>query len=313
MTLQFLNASLEKLVSNLAKQGVEKFKVLKRYFEVEKLPLLLRKGVYPYEYVDSFEKFSETQLPPKSSFFNTLKNENISEEDYEHAKNVFEQFGCCSLGEYHDLYVKTDVCLLADIFESFRSICLNYYKLDAAHFYTSPGLSWQACLNMTQVELELLTDIDVHLFFESALRGGVSVISNHYSKANNKYLADFKLDEPSKYIIYLDANNLYGWAMSQPLPKDSFAWLSEHEFDGVDIANVPDDNEIRYVFEVDLDYPVDLHDLHSDFPLCPEKMNVRDKMLSTYCQQLKENLALKEPSTEKLVPNLHDKTRYILH
>ena len=122
--------------------------------------------------------------------------------------------------------MKSDVLLLADVFENFRGICLNYYKLDSAHFYTAPGLSWAACLKMTKVELELLTDVDMHLFIEEGLWGGISVICNRYSKANNKYLPNFSLDEESKYIIYLDANNLYGWAMSQPLPVDSFAWLT---------------------------------------------------------------------------------------
>ena len=112
------------------------------------------------------------------------------------------------------------------------------------------GLSWAACLKMTKVELELLTDVDTHLFIEEGLRGGISVICNRYSKANNKYLPDFRLDEESKYIIYLDANNLYGWAMSQPLPMDSFAWLTEDEFDGLDISNVSDDSDIGYILEV---------------------------------------------------------------
>ena len=157
----------------------------------------------------------------------SYKDEHISEEDYAHAQNVFKQFGCHFLGDYHDLYVKLDVLLLADVFENFREICLNYHKLNPAHFYTAPGLSWAACLKMTKVELELLTDVDMHLFIEEGIRGGISVICNRYSKANNKYLPNFRQDEESKY-----ANNLYGWAMSQPLPMDSFAWLKEDEFDG---------------------------------------------------------------------------------
>ena len=122
-SLQFLNASLERLVSNLAKEGVGKYRVLNRYIDDEKVPLLLRKGIYPYEHFDSFSKFSETCLPPRSEFFNSLKDEHISEEDYAHAQNVFKQFGCHSLSDYHDLYVKSDVLLLADVFENFREIC----------------------------------------------------------------------------------------------------------------------------------------------------------------------------------------------
>ena len=185
--------------------------------------------------------------------------------------------------------------------------------MDPAHFYTAPGLSWGACLKMTNVELELLTDIDMHLFIEGGLRGGISVICNRYSKANNKYLPNFRPDEESKYIMYLDANNLYGYVMSQSLPIDSFAWLSKDKVDELDISNVSDDSDIGYILEVDLVYPPEVHDLHSDFPLAPQKMKVTDEMLSPYFQQLKEDLDLKEPSIAKLVPNLYDKTRYILH
>ena len=141
-SLQFMNASLEKLVSNLAKEGDGKFHVLKKYTPVEKVPLLLRKGVYPYEYVDSFQKFQQTNLPPIEAFFSTLRNEGISVENYVHAQTIFAEFQCQSLGDYHDLYMKSDVLLLADVFQNVRDICLNYYQLDPAHFYTSPGLSW---------------------------------------------------------------------------------------------------------------------------------------------------------------------------
>ena len=139
------------------------------------------------------------------------------------------------------------------------------------------------------------------------------VISNRFSTANNKYLPNFKPDEESTFIIYLDPNNLYGYAMSQPLPTEGFAWLSEEEFNELDVLSIPDENEVGYILEVDLEYPTELNDLHSDFPLCPEKVKVTDEMLSSYCQQLKENLGLKEPSIAKLIPNLNDKWRYILH
>ena len=230
--------------------------------------------------------------------------------------NLNYKFTKCIPVAFHNLknlYITTNVLLLADVFENFRDICLLYYKLDPMHFYTAPGLSWAACLKMTNVELELLTDVSMHLFIEAGLCGGISVICNRYSQANNKYLPNFRPDEESTFIIYLDANNLYGYAMSQPLLMDSFAWLSEEEFDGLDILNVSENSDIGYILEVDLEYPTELHDLHSDFPLCPEKVKITDDMLSPYCQQLKEDLGLKESSIDKLIPNLHNKTRYILH
>ena len=207
-SLQFMNASLEKLVSNLAKEGDVKLRVLQKYTAAEKVPLLLRKGVYPCEYISSFQKFQETDLSPKEAFFSTLRNEGISLEDYTHTQTVFTEFECQSVGDYHDLYLRSDVLLLADVFENFRDICLNYYKLDPAHFYTSPGLSWQAYLRMTNIELELLTDPDMYLFIEEGLRSGISMISNRYSKANNPYIAGYDKDQKTNYIMFLDANNI---------------------------------------------------------------------------------------------------------
>ncbi|GFV94213.1 uncharacterized protein TNCV_1136681 [Trichonephila clavipes] len=226
-----------------------------------------RKGCYPYEYFDSFSKFYETQLPPQSAFFNSLTNENVSREDYEYAHDIWNIFQMHTLGDYHDLYVTVDVLLLSDIFENFRTLCQNYYKIDPCHTYTAPGLAWQACLKMTKVRLELLTDIDMHLFIEKGIRGGVAMISHRYAKANNAYLSNYDSSLPSSYIIYLDANNLYGWAMSQHLPTHDFSWTDED----VNFMNVPDDSEIGYIFEVDLEYPDELHDLHNCYPLAPEK------------------------------------------
>ena len=203
--------------------------------------------------------------------------------------------------------------MLADVFENFRDICLNYYKLNPAHFYTSPGLSWQACLRMTKIELELLMDPDMYLFIEEGLRGGISMISNRYSKANNPYIAGYDKDQKTNYIMYLDANNLYGHAMSQPLPEGGFVWLNEGEIIDLDLTNIADDSEEGYFLEVDLEYPHHLHDLHSDYPLAPEKIKVTTDMLSPYCQQLASDLHLKPGSVSKLVPNLNDKTTYIVH
>ena len=142
----------------------------------------MRKGIYPYDYMDSWSRFDETCLPPKEAFYSALVESNISDSDYEHAKNVWTTFGCQNLGDYHDLYLKTDVLLLADVFEIFRKTCMNQYGLDPAHYYSSPGLSWDALLKKTNVTLELLTDYDMHLFIEKGLRGGISMSSKRYVK-----------------------------------------------------------------------------------------------------------------------------------
>ena len=179
---------------------------------MKNLNFLIRKEVYPYEYMDSWERFDETKLPPIEKFYSSLLGSNISPEDYEHAIKVWKTFKCKTLGDYHNLYLKTDVNLSADVFEQFRNICLQQYKLDPANYYTSPGLSWDALLKKTNVNLELLTDSDMHLLVERGLRGGISMVSNRYAKANNPLLEKFDPNKKSSYIMYLDANNLYGWA-----------------------------------------------------------------------------------------------------
>ena len=282
-SFKFMSTSLESLVNNLPDDA---FNNLERYNTDDKLSLVKRKGVYPYEYMDSLERFKENKLPPKEAFYSRLTGEGISDEDYEHAEKVWKVFGMKTLQDYHDLYNVTDVLLLADVFENFRNICLDNYKLDPAHYFTAPGLAWDACLKITGVELELLSDIDMLLMIEKGIRGGVSMISNRYGKANNKYMGEsFNEKEPSKYIQYLDANNLYGWAMSKPLPTHGFKWMKVDELKTWELHPC--------ILEVDLEYPKNLHDLHNDYPLAPEQIMVN--------------------KTSKLIPNLGDKKKYVLH
>ena len=189
---------------------------------LNKFILLLRKGVYPYEYMDTWERFDERLLPSKESFYSNLNMENIDDIDYRHGNNVFKRFKLKNLGEYHDLYVQSDTLLLADVFENFRNTCLKVHELDPAHFLLLPGLAWQACLKKTNVKLELLTDYNMLLMVEEGIRGGICHAIHRYAKANNRYMENYNKNEESLYIQYLDANNLYGWAMSQKLPVNNF-------------------------------------------------------------------------------------------
>ena len=158
--------------------------------DLNKFILLLRKGIYPYEYMDNWERFNETLLPTKESFYSNLNMGNIENIDYRHGNNVFKIFELNNLGEYHNLYVQSDTLLLADVFENFRNKCLEVYELDPAHFLSLPGLTWQACLKKTNIELELLTDYDMLLMVEEGIRGGICHSKHRYAKANNKYMKD---------------------------------------------------------------------------------------------------------------------------
>ena len=177
---------------------------------LNKFVLLLRKGVYPYEYMDSWERFNETSLPAKESFYSELDLEDISDKDYSHARKVWDVFETKNIGEYHDLYVQTDTSLLADIFEKFRDKCIETYGLDPSYFLSAPGLAWQACLKMTNVDLELLTDIDMLLMTESGIREGMCQSIHRYAKVNNKYMKNYNKNDSKSFLMYLDANNLYG-------------------------------------------------------------------------------------------------------
>ena len=227
-SLQFMGSSLERLAGNLSE---ERFIYTHEYFSnEEQFQLMKGKGVYPYDYMDSFGKFDDTVLPQREDFYSLLNDENISDDDYKHAKDVWNTFNLKNMGEYHNLYLRSDVLLLADVFENFRVACLKNYQLDPAHYVSSPGLSWDALLKMTGINLELLTDIDKQLFIEKGMRGGISIITHRYAKANNPYMKFYNPEDDTSYIMYLDANNLYGWAMIQPLPYGGFRWVEPKHY-----------------------------------------------------------------------------------
>ena len=304
----FLSSSLGQLVANTPKQNLS---ITRLYIKQAMFNLITRKGVYPYEYMDSFDRFEETQLPPKEKFHSSLSQENISEEDYKHAQQVWDTFSCKSLKDYHDVYLGSDVLLLADVFENFRQTALSTYKLDPAHYLTLPGYSWDALLKCTNVSLELITDPDMYLFIEKVLRGGISMVSHRHARANNPQMENYDPEQPTSFLQYLDANNLYGWAMSQPMPTRNFDWVDYSE----KLLDTPPDSSTGYFLEVDLEYPASLHTEHNDYPLAPEQMAVTKDMMSPYQQKLVEDLELGAASfnCKKLVPNLMSKQRYVLH
>ena len=244
--------------------------------------------------MDECNKFNEKVLPSKESFYSNLTLENITKTDYTHANNVFKKFNINNLGEYHDLYVRSDTLLLADISENFRQSCLKNYELDPAHFVSLPGLAWQACLKKANVQLELLTNYDMVLIIEEGIRGGICHAMQRYAKANNKYMKDYDTKKKSSYIQYLDGNNLYGKAMTEKLPVRGFRWMDDISKMDEDFVKGYNKNDIKgYILEVDVDYPNKLQNLHSDLPFLPERMVINN--------------------TQKLVCNLNDKKNYVVH
>ncbi|XP_070153677.1 uncharacterized protein [Polyergus mexicanus] len=290
---KFLSTSLEKLASFL---NNDKLQILKSKFQnllTEEFNLLTRKGVFPYEYIDCVDKLHDTCLPPRESFYSSLTGDTVSESNYAHAENVWKRFSVRTLGVYSDLYLKTDVLLLADVFENFRNKCIESYGLDPAYYYTLPGYTWDAMLKHTNITFELLTDIDMVMFIERGIRGGLSQCSDRYARANNKYMTSYDPSKSSSYIIYFDINNLYGWAMCQSLPYADFRWVDD--ISDFDVSAIASDSTTGYILEVDLEYPQHLHDAHANLPFCP----TRDKPPGK--------------RQDKLLATLYDKKRYVIH
>ena len=332
-SFSFITASLEKLVSMTKYDNTDekerskwvlrdnwqsnfRYSSKKDIIKTEKcLDLLTEKGVYPYDYMNAFDKFNDEQLPSKEQFYSRLTEEDITNDDYTKAKQIWKHFDIKNMGEYHDLYLKTDVLLLTDVFENFRDMCLSYYGLDPVYYYTLPNFAFDAMLKLTGIEIDLVYNQEMYEMIEAGLRGGMTQTTCKKVEANNKYMgSDYDKNKASSYINYLDANNLYGLSMIQKLPYRSLKWDDKITED--DIINY-DNGRTGYILEVDLEYPKELHDLHNDYPLAPEVMNVKSNMLSEKQVEIYKLInGSKEPKdekTKKLILNLNDKSKYVVH
>ena len=243
--------------------------------------------------MDSWKRFNEISLPDKESFDSEVNNEGITDEDYAHAQKLWKVFGIKNLGEYHDLYVQCDTLLLAEVFENFRDKYLDIYQLDPAHFLSAPGLAWQACLKKTGVKLELLTDNDMLLMFEDGTRREMCHAIYRYAKANNEYMKNYDENTESSSLEYLDANNLYGWAMSQKLPVGEFEWIHPEDYTEEIIKNYDENDDYGATLEVDIEYPKNLRMLLSDLPFLSERMKIN--------------------KCAKLTCNIQNKKNYVIH
>lgn len=314
-SFQFMATSLDNLAKNLK---IDDFKVIKHIFDISfkgkdntnNYYYATKKMIYPYDYMDSISKFSETKLPDKDNYKDSISMREISDEDYKYCQKIWEVFNIKNLGQLQDLYVMSDTAILADIFENFRKISLEYYGLDPAHYMSAPGLGWDAALKMTGIELELLTDQNMHIFFERQIRGGISIVSKRQVKANNIYmLDDYNPDKESSYIFKGDVNALYSTAMQDKLPVSNFRWASDKEVKDFNIDEFYEDGDIGATLEVDLTYPENLHNLHNDIPLAPENRYIDYTMLSKYCKSF--NPGIKDRS-KKLTTTFYDKIKYVI-
>lgn len=292
-SFRFLGASLDELASTLPQDKFQNLKSVFSNLNDSSLKLLTRKGVFCYDYIDSLEKLNEPNIPTIKDFYNKLNDCELSQEEYDHAQTVFNHFHLNSLGEYSDLYLKTDVMLLTDIFENFRDKAHKTYGLDPAWYYTMPGYTWNCMLKYTECKLETIQDVDMLLFIEHGIRGGICQCCNRYAEANNKYLPNYNPGKQSSYLLYLDVNNLYGWAMCQSLPYGGFEWIENT--DNFDVNCIADDAPEGCILEVDLEYPKELHKTHKDLPFCAEHQVPPGSKLP------------------KLMSTLYPKKKYVIH
>ena len=321
---RLMASSLDSLVQNLPS---DQFTLLEHHFKdwpESSVQLLKQKEFFPYCYIDNFTKLKETTLPPREKWMNSLQQYQVSvtEDEYKHALEVFEKFQCETIEDYYSLYLKTDVFLLAAIMLCFRKVCYETYGLDCCQYYTASNLSVVAMLKLCKAHLRLLKEREQFDMVEGLIRGGVSSIYNkRLAVANNKDLPNFNPKAPSTFIVMIDANNLYAGVMEKfPLPLNNFEFTDgnwDPEIEKAFIQSVletPDDSDIGYILEVDLSYPVELHDLHSDFPLAPTKQKVDACWLGNYQEELLNDMQMNAPpSSNKLIQTSFPKKNYILH
>lgn len=306
--------SLSQLVEGIADDD-SNFKLLYGKFGPN-AKYLKRKGIFPYDFLDSFEKLKESSLPGKEQFFNKLTNEPVSDSDYKYAIKMFKKFNCKTMLDYTMLYLTTDCYLLAIVFEQFRQLSLNYYGLDPLYFYSCPGLAFNAALKHTKIELELLTDYEMFNFLERGIRGGISVISQRYSKACNQYTSKkvFGPKDPQKYIFYIDSNNLYGGSLCGNIGYSGFKWVDEKDFYRFDPRTCEKIEGRGAIFEVSLLYPESLHDKHNCYPLCPEKRAVHFNELSPFQKQIVRTSSMHYNDKQtKLLAHFYPRENYIVH
>ena len=312
---QFLSESLAVLVQNLMDKGPDHFVYVNKFIkDDEQRELLKQKGIFPYNYMKDVRVLRKKHLLKKEEFFNDLTCQHITKDEYDFAQKVWDRFSCKTFQDYMEIYLLEDCLLLCDVFENFRSNCLQQYNIDPCYYFSAPHFTFDAFLRHSSLTLELLSDINQYLFIIKGIRGGMSMVSKRHAVTNNKYVEGYNSSKSSSFILYLDANNLYGRAMQEYLPWKNFEWMSPHQLNYDFIKRLEPEGEVGCIIQCSLEYPVALHDYHSDYPLAPIKKSIPYGMLSPVARMICDKHKLKRTTNvEKLLATVEDKDFYILH
>ena len=311
-TCKTCNSKQDQLLNTLIENFPSTYKLCNK--STKKFILLLKKGIYPYEYMNSIDRFDEASLPSIDKFYSKLQVKDISENEYKHVKNVWDVFEIKTLGEYHDLHVKADTAQLTDVFENFRSLCLKEYQLDPAYFVSTPSLAFEAMLKITKAKIELFTDINMVLMTEKGIRGGLTQVVKKHAIANNKYLPIYDKSKKNVVLQYLDANNLYGYVMNKTLPLNGYKWADKTLFTDDFIKG-----DKGYLLEVDVEYQKKLLSAHKDLPFLPER---RFKIHEEFEHKVSEEIEkahkkvyktfnITHDPENKLIATVQDKNKYV--
>ena len=261
--------------------------------------LLLQKGVYPYEYMDSFDRLNENKLPSIESFFSKLSNKNITKKEYNSAVTLFESMKCKTIKDYHDIYLKLDVLLLADIIENYRELSIKQMNIDPSYYISTPSFAYDCMLKDTSVKCDPLHDKSMYDMLQRGSIGGICFVGKRKA-----------IKHENNHLLYIDANALYASsAHNNYLPISNYKYCDE-EFNKERILNINDDSNIGYIFDVDLHYPQHLHDHHASYPLAPEKINAQN---SQFMNDLCNKYNIQQDNDLKIINSLNDKTNYVIH
>ena len=320
-SFQFLSSSLAALVDTLDHLPLTEQRMKARFPNIGDV-VIRRKGIFPYSYFDSPARLQETCLPPIAAFKDDLSGAECEPNDYAHAQQAWSELGCTSLRQYLVAYLHLDIYLLADVFEAFRRLTLNEDGLDPVHFVSLPGLSYASCFKKNGESIDLLQDIDMVRLFERGIRGGLTFVNKHCVQAHIPELNNNQ--DGNVHLAYIDENNLYGSSLCLPLPHSEFSWVAEENLkryaeNPEEIQNLDDEADYGYLFEVDLEYPRELHETTADFPLAPESGFIEEDMFSPFMKSFYEDLCTargckkKFHSCRKLLMTQYTKEKYVCH